>query len=178
MSPARVMNYTETVSVGFGDATSSITQSCTTAYPSEWTRPGGTCTTFPSVNLGGQPAPRYTCISNVASAPVTIDFASSATEFANSVASSCNNGVLMLDGREIARSDSTCITTLTSGVGDDTTTTTVDSTQYKNLSFHTIPSLYHHTSPTDEEIAAAMANRMTPSLPVDMVRYVEFVTPK
>ena len=52
MSPARVMNYTETVSIGYGDAASTTTQSCTTAYPSEWTRAGGSCTTFPSVNLG------------------------------------------------------------------------------------------------------------------------------
>lgn len=115
VKPPRVINYTETLSVGYGDASSTTTQSCTTAFPSEWTRPGGSCTTFPNVNLGGQPAPRYTCISNVASPPLDIDFASSIAEFANYTASSCNNGVLMLDKQEIARSNRSCITTQTSG---------------------------------------------------------------
>jgi hypothetical protein len=53
-----------------------------------------------------------------------------------------------------------------------------DNTQYKSVTFHTIPSLYHHTSPTDEEIAAARSNTVTPSLAIDMERYVEFFTPK
>ncbi len=168
------MTYTEQVSTGNGDTAFSTTQTCNTAYPKEWNRQSGLCSLPEAISM----SPRYTCISNVASAPVAIDFASSVAEFASYTPSSCNNGALTLDGKEIARSANTCITTQTSGNGDDMTTTTVDSTLYKNLSFHTIPSLYKHISPTDEEIVAAKVNTVTPSLPVDMVRYVEFLTPK
>ena len=67
---------------------------------------------------------------------------------------------------------------MTTGAGETAETSSTDNTQYKNIVFHTIPSLYQHISPTDEEIAAAKANKVTPSLPIDMVRYVEFVTPR
>ncbi len=49
---------------------------------------------------------------------------------------------------------------------------------YQNLSYHTIPSLLTHISPTSEEIGAATANSITPNIPVDMVRSVDFLTPK
>lgn len=52
----------------------------------------------------------------------------------------------------------------------------MDTTVYEDRVFHTIPSLLHHISPTDDEIQAAEDNGVTPSLPVDMVRYVEFLT--
>lgn len=35
-----------------------------------------------------------------------------------------------------------------------------------------------HVSPTNAEIAAAEKNGMTPSLAIDIVRSVEFLTPK
>ncbi len=38
--------------------------------------------------------------------------------------------------------------------------------------------MMRHISPTDEEITAAETNGVTPSLPVDTVRYLEFLTPK
>ncbi len=41
-----------------------------------------------------------------------------------------------------------------------------------------MPGFLKHVSPTDEEISAAESNGVTPSLPVDMVRYLEFLTPK
>jgi hypothetical protein len=46
------------------------------------------------------------------------------------------------------------------------------------VSYHTIPSLLRHVSPTSAEIEAAKNTNITPSLPIDMVRYVEFLTPK
>lgn len=55
---------------------------------------------------------------------------------------------------------------------------TIDITDYKDMDFHTIPSLMKHVSPTNKEINAAESSGITPSLPVDMVRYVEFYTPK
>lgn len=54
----------------------------------------------------------------------------------------------------------------------------VDNTRYENQFFHTIPSILHHVSPTESEISAAKSNGLTPSLAVDMDRYVEFLTPK
>lgn len=35
-----------------------------------------------------------------------------------------------------------------------------------------------HVSPTPDEINAAEQNGATPSLPIDIIRYVEFLTPK
>jgi hypothetical protein len=35
-----------------------------------------------------------------------------------------------------------------------------------------------HVSPTPDELTAAEQNGATPSLPIDMIRYVEFLTPK
>ncbi len=54
----------------------------------------------------------------------------------------------------------------------------VDNTLYEDVSYHTIPSILRHVSPTEEEIKAAKDTGVTPSIPVDMVRYVEFLTPK
>lgn len=55
---------------------------------------------------------------------------------------------------------------------------TIDITDYEDMDFHTIPSLMKHVSPTNEELNAAQSSGITPSIPVDMVRYVEFYTPK
>ena len=54
----------------------------------------------------------------------------------------------------------------------------IDNTVYEDTIGHTISSMMRHISPTETEIQAAEANKMTPSLPVDMVRYLEFLTPK
>ncbi len=78
---------------------------------------------------------------------------------------------MSLDTTSLVTKSNFC--SITDALGD-----TIDTTQYKNVVFHTIPSLYHHLSPTDEEISAAEANTVTPSLPIDLVRYVEFLTPK
>jgi hypothetical protein len=56
--------------------------------------------------------------------------------------------------------------------------TTYDNTTYKDILYHTIPSIVYHKSPTDDEIAAALKTGATPSLSIDMDRYVEFQTPK
>lgn len=54
----------------------------------------------------------------------------------------------------------------------------VDESIYESVTFHTIPSLLRHISPNDDELRAAENTKITPSLPVDQVRYVEFLTPK
>ena len=38
--------------------------------------------------------------------------------------------------------------------------------------------MWSHVSPTDDEIIAATQNGTTPSLAVDQIRFVEFMTPK
>ncbi|MBC7503535.1 VCBS repeat-containing protein [Candidatus Gracilibacteria bacterium] len=174
LSPARLMTYTEDVLSGYGESAVVIRQNCTTAYPSEWTTgvPGG-CSR-PSVFLGAESAPRYTCISDVVASTAIPSFSTYVTEYGTSVIGGCINGALTLDGKSIMNKSNTCITT--SGPADDLIT--IDETQYKNVIFHTIPSLYHHNSPTDEEILAAKSNTVTPSLPIDIERYVEFFTPK
>lgn len=53
-----------------------------------------------------------------------------------------------------------------------------DKTTYRDIVYHTIDGISHHTSPTIEELAAAKKNGATPSLAIDTVRYIEFVTPK
>lgn len=53
----------------------------------------------------------------------------------------------------------------------------IDNTTYRDIYYHTIDSMIHHTSPTTEEVAAAQENGATPNLPVDIVRSVEFMSP-
>lgn len=54
----------------------------------------------------------------------------------------------------------------------------MDNTVYRNYRYHTIPSLMRHVSPTPTELAAAENNPATPSLAIDVVRSLEFLTPK
>lgn len=54
----------------------------------------------------------------------------------------------------------------------------IDTSEYVSVSYHTLEGILRHISPTDAEIAAAKSSGATPSLPIDTIRYVEFVTPK
>lgn len=87
----------------------------------------------------------------------------------------CIKGNLSLDGVNILSKNNSCTSSITDESG---ALIIIDSTQYQDEIYHTIPSLFKHVSPTDEEINAAKMNTITPSIPVDMVRYVEFITPK
>lgn len=169
LSPARMMTYTLT-----GESIlwlPAIPEVCTTAYPSEWTYGiSGKCA-FPTASPWI--TPRYTCISNLISTGVTMNFASSVLDY--QTASPCVKGNLSLDGVIILSKNSSCSSTT---VDESGALMIVDSTQYHDEIYHTIPSLFKHVSPTDEEINAAKMNTVTPSIPVDMVRYVEFITPK
>lgn len=81
----------------------------------------------------------------------------------------------MLDGTAVLKKRNRCII---ESKDDDGTTTEVDVTDYKDIYYHSIPSIYKHISPTKEEISSAEGTQVTPSLPVDIKRYVEFMTPK
>lgn len=102
-----------------------------------------------------------------------MNFASSVLDY--QTASPCVKGNLSLDGVIILSKNNSCTSTT---VDESGALMIVDSTQYHDEIYHTIPSLFKHVSPTDEEINAAKMNTVTPSIPVDMVRYVEFITPK
>lgn len=83
-------------------------------------------------------------------------------------------GEIVLDGQVIEKSDRSC--TMLVGSAEDSTMG--DKTTYRDIVYHTIDGISHHTSPTIEELAAAKKNGATPSLAIDTVRYIEFVTPK
>lgn len=61
---------------------------------------------------------------------------------------------------------------------DPSTRARIDRTKYQDVTYHTIPGILRHASPTDTEFDAAVQNGATPNLPIDMVRYLEFMTPK
>ena len=103
--------------------------------------------------------PRYTCLTNHIPLGYSPEFGKSLSDFTSR---GCYVGTLILDGRAIASANRFC--------GDSTT--------YESQSYHTIPSLLRHPSPTVAELDVAAKNTMTPSLAIDMVRSVEFLTPK
>jgi len=145
------------------------TQQCLVGVPSEWNTGIWACSW-----LVGNKTPRYTCISQNESLVNIPSFAESLDKFTHST---CLSGSVYLDGTSIQTANSICMNNAAEG-----TSATVnrwdDMTTYENIYFHTIPSILHHISPTDEELSAAIENGATPSIPVDMVRYLEFYTPK
>lgn len=100
-----------------------------------------------------------------------ISIATSITEYTSRT---CFVGKLYLNGIVLKEATASCIKM--EGFGDDMHE--VDKTIYEDRYYHTIPSVWSHVSPTDDEITAAKSNGMTPSLPIDQIRYVEFLTPK
>ncbi len=83
LNPARVMTYDPTPAFALdGSNIVKVGTTCSTAYPSEWTKSAfpGLCT-LPRVVLGGESAPRYTCISNLTPSNVIPDFASMVAEY-------------------------------------------------------------------------------------------------
>ena len=162
-------------------------------YPEEWNRP--------------QPiadSPRYTCFSALQSIPLDLTSSGSMVfyegaelglikpEYAFSSSTipivpndffteaelydrddACLVGSLTLDGVAVKTRDEACIGLV--GHGEDATMG--DMTTYRSVVYHTIDGIMHHTSPTPEELSAAATNGVTPNLAIDMVRYMEFVTP-
>lgn len=87
----------------------------------------------------------------------------------------CLIGTLSIDGQNFQNNNS-CIYTTKSGSDGDSET--VNRTNYRNLSYHTIDGILYHISPTEEELKAAEKNGVTPNLPININRSVEFVTKK
>lgn len=88
----------------------------------------------------------------------------------------CLVGAISIDGQKIENNNS-CVYTYKEG-GKDGETYTVNNTNYRNLNYHTIDGILYHISPTNDEIAAAESNGVTPNLPINIDRSVEFLTKK
>ena len=133
----------------------------TIAWPDEWNVGG---------KYNGSIPPRFTC-NTQHQVDISIPIATSIVEYNSRT---CFAGSLFLNGQAMKVANNLCIQTM--GGGDSSYE--VDNTFYEDRYYHTIPSVWSHVSPTDEEISASKANGVTPSLAIDQIRYVEFLTPK
>jgi hypothetical protein len=159
------VNYVEYINVG--DSQTPV--NCTRSNLSEWNIRGSWFFGCSESISPSAPNPlQYSCLSKPNILPWVREFSEDVARYKNT---NCLNGRLSLNGNIIIDADKSCITTLWSG--EDTYT--VDNTSYESVSYHTIPSLLRHVSPTNAEIEAAKNTNVTPSLPIDMVRYVEFL---
>jgi hypothetical protein len=158
--------YTYSVSCDCGSGESSQTCTDTLAYPTEWNVPGGNC----GQGRASTTTPRYTC-STGHTIGTSLAYATEVSTFTTRV---CTVGSLYVDGIKIKTANNPCIETI--GTGEESTT--VDNTKYIDQYYHTIPSSVYHKSPDDAEYLAAKNTGITPSLPVDKNRYLEFLTPK
>ncbi len=143
----------------------------TVAYPDEWNRWWDSQTS----------SPRFTCIDPVHSWPlpspltlrgIPIPYSTSLSEYASSTCLTTKlSWKIYLDWLVVRSANNYC--TDTQGFWDDQIT--VDTTHYEDRYYHKIPgNIWSHVSPTDEEIAAAKVSGVTPSLPVDQIRFVEY----
>jgi hypothetical protein len=157
------------------DSTCSTT--CNAAYPDEWNIAGG----FPCLKRPGTTTPRFTCLTELTTGTTVTNLATAIAGYSTA----CTYGTISIDGRYLNGAGSLgstpsnfgtpCITDTAATESSDASST--DNTLYQNQSYHTITSLLHHVSPTDDEIAAATANGATPSLAINVIRSVEFLTP-
>jgi hypothetical protein len=147
------------------DQGESSSYSCTTWFPTEWTKSSGLCQ-----NDIGNRVPKYSCLTEH---EIVNDIPSFSQAVADYSSRTCYAWDLILDGAKIKTATRTCIST--TGWEDSRE---IDTTTYENKRFHTIPGFIRHISPTDDEISAALNNGVTPSLPIDLQRYIEFLTPK
>ncbi|MBX9808982.1 hypothetical protein K2X92_01155, partial [Candidatus Gracilibacteria bacterium] len=140
-------------------------RSRTVAYPDEWNKGGKSMTT----------SPRFTCIDPVHSGPLPIPLRGGPISLEASISEystrSCFAGKVFVDGVVVKQANNTC----SERRGHYIDEITVDTTHYEDRYYHTIPSVWSHVSPTDQEIAAAKSNGTTPSLAVDQIRFVEYL---
>ncbi len=136
-------------------------QTYTVAWPDEWNVRG---------IYNGSTVPRFTC-NTTHQVDVTVPLEKSMREYSTRT---CFAGSIFLNGQVLKVANNICIQTM--GGGDSTYE--VDNTFYEDRYYHTIPSIWSHASPTNAEISAAKINGITPSLAIDQIRYVEFLTPK
>lgn len=86
----------------------------------------------------------------------------------------CLVGSLTVDNQE-RKNNKPCIEMVHGG---DDGSEQVNFTNYRDLRYHTIEGILYHISPTEQEIAAAESAGVTPNIPVNINRSVEFLTKK
>jgi hypothetical protein len=145
----------------------SQTQLCTAWWPDEWNRPAWYC----GQDIGNR-TPRFTCNTT----HIVWTWSSISESLRDYTTGNCLSWELWVDGKALKKATKTCIVSTPGTESIDGST--IDTTLYENRYYHTIPSIWSHTSPTDSEILAAEANKVTPSLAIDQIRFVEFLTPK
>jgi hypothetical protein len=89
----------------------------------------------------------------------------------------CTIHTLSLNGSAVKSQGSYCEDAGVSGGGEGATTSSAIRID-KTYSYKTIPSIIEHKSPTDAEFGAEAKNFVTPSLPADRDRYVDFISAK
>ncbi len=166
----------------------STSYSYSVAFPTEWNQfVWGNWYYGNGVNLGV--TPRFTC-NTVHEVAAPIDFATSLSEYTSRA---CFAGSVYLDGWIVKTISNPCGHYVQNGTygygygydpydpynyGYGYGYNYVDDTIHEDRYYHTIPSVWSHVSPTDEELSGAKANGITPSLAIDQIRFVEFLTPK
>ncbi len=122
---------------------------------------------------------RFTCLTQHVELDESIrSFAMSIEDYEKTA---CLQWWLILDGKYF---DGTLMTPTPTLLGSSCklwwseSTEPVDNTRYEDRYYHTIDSLMKHVSPTEAELQAALSNGATPSLAVDVIRSLEFLTPK
>lgn len=139
----------------------------TVKWPTEWNRTSK--------------IPRYTCLTQHDVLPSVPSLAKS---FEDYDARTCFVGNVYVDGASEKALNHLCYLDESGVIYSSlasiplTSSGYSDITHYENRYYHTVPSLWKHISPEEKEIAAAKENGVTPSLPVDIKRSVEFLTAK
>lgn len=154
----------------------SCATNCRWAYPEEWNRPSGFCPKVSQTNT-----PRFTCLTAHQNGIVETNLPGAIATYGN-----CTYWLIQINNQFLSQAGDISQTPTYYGnkciipgfCNDSECTFDRDNTIYKDEKYHTIPSLLHHTSPTDTEIEAAKENRLTPSLPINTFRSAEFLTPK
>jgi hypothetical protein len=120
---------------------------------------------------------RFTCVTEHQTLETIPSFSGSIADY--NEGGSCLYGSLILDQQYF---DGTRLVSTEQAIGNQckqvSDSNESDNTRYENRYYHTIDSLVKHVSPTQREIMAAKENGSTPSIPVDIIRSVEFLTPK
>jgi hypothetical protein len=148
------------------------THSCEGAFPDEWSRPSGRCPQYKLTNN-----PRFTCITNHrfgsmgSSLQTALNAYTPGTYGTITINGMYYNGGGSLGGGATYFGSQDIFSDQVNGTYEDRTI-------YRNYAFHTIPSLLKHVSPTPSELDAAENNGATPGLPIDIIRSVEFLTPR
>lgn len=127
---------------------------------------------------GGAPDPMYFGVGQRSRDQIPIrpeDFMKEIERYSGNT--DCLVGNITLDGKVIRSVNRVCRYSYRPS-GENSSTSSFNHTNYRSLNYHTIEGILRHVSPTQEELKAAEDNGVTPNLPINTTRYIEFVTKK